>query len=135
MFVRGVYNYDVDKASLEAGFVDDEPSMTDQSFAEEVDINTIVRRFGVTGEFPGGVVMPVYAHFEETFDFHSSMMRVRQAEAEFMKLPAELRSRFGNDPGALIEFLEVPENRPEAERLGIVVAKAPAPEAAPEVHS
>lgn len=58
MFLRAPFNYDTDKASLEAGssrpidpdtgeIIDD--GMTQQSFAEEVDINTIVRRFGLTG--------------------------------------------------------------------------------------
>lgn len=126
--LRGAYGYDTDEASAESAFYDDTPSMTDQSFAEECDINTIVRRFGLTGEMPAAPLMPSFADFEETYDFHTSMLRIKQAETEFLRLPAELRYRFGNDPGALIAFLEDDRNREEAVKLGLVRApEVPAP--------
>jgi hypothetical protein len=134
MFVRGIYAYDVDQASLDAGQVNDEPSMTDQSFAEESDINTIVRRFGLTGELPSAVSMPTFADFEQTYDYHSAMLQIRAAEREFMRLPADVRTRFNNDPGSLVTFLEDPGNRLEAVSLGLVQAPPePAPVPEPKV--
>jgi len=131
MKLRGIYAYDTDAASLEAGLANDEPSMTDQSFAEEADINTIVRRFGLTGELPTSVSMPSFADFERTYDYHSAMLEIRAAEREFMRLPADLRTRFDNDPGRLVTFLEDPGNRAEAVSLGLVQAP-PEPVPVPE---
>lgn len=52
-----------------------------------------------------------------------------------MSLPAELRKRFRNDPGMLLAFLEDPQNRAEAESLGLVdrmpVVDSSPPEPAP----
>lgn len=119
--VRGAYNYDADEVSRETAYYDDTPSKTDQSFAEEVDINTIVKRFGLTGEMPQQVAMPTYADFREAVtDYHTALLMLRQADDAFMSLPAELRARFHNDAGELVTFLEDPSNRPEAERLGLV---------------
>ena len=42
---------------------------------------------------------------------------------DFMELPAQLRSRFNNDPAELIDFLGKEENREEATKLGLVAAK------------
>jgi phage internal scaffolding protein len=42
------------------------------------------------------------------------------AESEFAALPAQLRNKFGNDPANLVQFLDNPENRAEAEKLGLV---------------
>jgi phage internal scaffolding protein len=46
--------------------------------------------------------------------------QVIAAEDEFMRLPADLRARFENDPAQLIEFLENLENKDEAIKLGLV---------------
>lgn len=123
MFLRAPYNYDVDEASLDAGTVNDKPSMTDESFGEECDINTIVRRFGLTGEMPQPVVVPTYADFERTYDYHSALLEIRRAESEFMRLPAAVRARFDNDAGSLLAFLEDDKNREEAVSLGLVHPK------------
>lgn len=134
-FVRSPYNYDRDAASDEAGLdcsVDLDtgeylPSMTKQSFAEECDINTIVRRFGLTGELPQGVRAPTFGDFEDVPDYHSAMNAIRQADEAFFEMPAELRARFGNDAGRFVEFCSDEKNRDEAERMGLVVKKAAAP--------
>lgn len=130
-FVRSAYNYDRDAVSLETGAENDEPSMAKQSFAEEADINTIVRRFGLTGELPTDVAVPQSGDFENAMDFHSAMNVVRAAEEAFMELPAEVRYEFANDPGRFLAFVHDPANRDRAEKLGIVVPKpvevAPAP--------
>lgn len=121
VFLRTEFNYDPDEVSLASGLAcDPDESMTQQQFAEECDINTIVRRFGLTGELPSDVRMPQSGDFTSVGDFHSAMNLVREAEEQFMLLPAELRLRFGNDPGQLLAFLDVEGNREEAVRLGLV---------------
>lgn len=129
MFLRSTYNYDVDEASLEAGtsrpvdsdtgeIIDD--GVTQQSFKDECDINTIVKRFGLTGEMPGGFAMPVSGDFSGIGDFQSAMNAVRAAQEAFDSLPGEMRARFANDPQRLISFLEDGANRDEAVKLGLV---------------
>lgn len=118
---RTGFNYDRDQASLEAGLsIDPGEKMTQEQFAKEADINEIVRRFGITGQLPTNLAVPLSGEFVEVSDFKSAMDAVMAAQDEFMRLPGEVRARFGNDPGQLIAFLEDPGNRAEAEQLGLV---------------
>lgn len=90
-------------------------TLVQQSFAEEVDINTIVRRFGVSGELPfwrGGA--GIYGDFTDMPDFSQMRDAVERANARFESLPATVRERFGNDPAKLVEFATA---LPEAEFL------------------
>jgi len=121
-FLRTAYNYDRDEASDESGLVCDDESLAVQSAADEANINTIVRRFGLTGQLPGQVAMPRFGDFTNVPDFHSAMNLIRQAQDEFLRLPAEVRARFGNDPQRVMEFLEDEGNRDEAVKLGLVNA-------------
>lgn len=121
VFLRSFGNYDVDQASDEAGLAcDPKDCVTQQQFAEECDINTIVRRFGLTGELPEDVRVPVSGDFTGITDFTSAMLAVRSAQEAFLELPAELRARFENDPQRLMSFMEDPGNRDEAVKLGLV---------------
>lgn len=123
MIVRSLYAYDADKVSDETAFVPVGKSLTVQDQAEEADINTIVRRFGLTGQLPSNLRMPTYGEFEGVSSYHDALNLVKDAESNFMKLPAHVRVRFDHDPGALVEFLSHEENRAEAVKLGIVEAK------------
>lgn len=119
MFRTG-YNYDRDAASDESGLKCEDPSLAVQSMEEEANINTIVRRFGVTGELPGQVAMPRTGDFTNIPDFHTAMNMVRSAQEEFLKIPAEVRARFDNDPQAFMNFIEDESNREEAAKLGLL---------------
>lgn len=78
--------------------------MTQQHFTEEVDINTIVRRFGLTGAFPGNVAAGVYGDFSGISDYDSALQTISAVQDRFMQLPADLREQFNNDPGRLVRF-------------------------------
>lgn len=117
--VRSPYNYDRDAVSRETGFSSELPSRTKQSFRDECDINTIVRRFGLTGEMPPPL-SPQFGDFSNVVDFQTAMNAIRHAGESFMTLPASLRSRFDNDPSKLIAFLENKANFDEAVKLGLV---------------
>lgn len=121
LVVRGAYAYDADSVSRETGLaIDDAESVVQQQFAEECDINTIVKRFGITGELPNGVAMPLSGDFTGVTDFQTAMQLIRQAQESFYELPAEVRARFANNPADVIAFLDNPANRDEAIRLGLV---------------
>lgn len=125
VFVRDPYNYDVDQVSNETGLRCDDPSLTQQQFKEEADINTIVDRFLKSGVLPTAVNMPQYVDYEGVFDFQSAMNVVRKADENFMRLDAKVRARFNNSPQAFLEFFANPENAEEAVRLGLAIPKAP----------
>lgn len=120
MFFRSGFNYDVDAASNESALLCEDESLAIQSAKEESDINTIVRKFGLTGELPGQVAMPKSGDFSNVPDFHTAMNLVRKAQEEFLRVPAEIRARFGNDPQAFMNFFEDDANRDEARRLGLL---------------
>lgn len=131
VFVRSSYNYDRDEASVDAGLHCDDESLAKQSFAEEVDINTIVKRFGVTGALPEDIPAPQYGDYDDVVDFHSAMNAVAHAREAFGALPGEVRYRFNNDPQRLLEFVADAGNYDEAEKLGLVVRPKAPPEVVP----
>lgn len=106
----------------------DKPSKTRQEFAQECDINTIMGRYAVTG-----VLDYVNKHqptFEDVsaLDFTTAMETVAAARSAFYDLPANVRDRFDNEPAFMLGFLENPQNRKEAEELGLVKrAETPIP--------
>jgi phage internal scaffolding protein len=132
VFLRTPYNYDVMEASDQTGLSCPEPTLAQQHAKDECDINTIVRRFGLTGELPSNVRVPEYGDFTQATDYHSSLNAVRAAEEAFMQLPADVRTRFNNDAGALVDFVSDDNNRAEAEKLGLVIATSVATNPAPQ---
>jgi phage internal scaffolding protein len=120
LFLRTPYNYDTDAASNESGLACEEPSLAQQHYKEECDINTILERFNITGMLPQSTLSPRYGDFTGIGDYHTALNRVIAAQDEFEALPAQIRARFDNDPSKLIEFLQDEANRPEAEDLGLV---------------
>lgn len=97
-----------------------DPSLTQQHYAEEADINVMMARFGVTGHMPQSLRLPTYGDFTGVTDFRSAMDVVVRAQNEFMTLPPDIRARFGNDPHQIISFLSDPDNDAEARKLGLI---------------
>lgn len=97
-----------------------EKGRTHQSFQEECDINTIMRKYqpGVPfGHVAGG--MASYGDFSDVTDFKTALDRLNAAEALFMDLPPAVRSRVDNDPGKFIDFVMDGKNQEECEQLGL----------------
>jgi phage internal scaffolding protein len=98
----------------------EDATLTQQHFKDETDINNILRQFNITGLLPESPLSPRYGDFTGISDYQTALNQVIAAENEFMALPAQIRSRFDNDPAKLIEFLENSENKDEAIKLGLV---------------
>lgn len=118
-------------------FLDEEgnplPTMTQQAFKAECEINNILRKYDKTGlitHVSGAVAQ--YGDFSEVNEYQESLNMVINAQNAFMALPSDIRKRFGNDPGAFFEFATDPSNNDEMVRLGL--AQAPVV-TAPEVVS
>lgn len=124
VFVRSPYNYDRDLASVESGLRCEDVTRTKQEFAEECDINTIVRRFGLTGVLPENLRVPTSGDFQDVDDFQTAMNAVVAARESFDTLPASIRSRFHNSPVELIAFLDDADNRAEAVKYGLIPRNA-----------
>lgn len=107
----------------------DTPSMTRQADAEDCDINVMMAKYQATGVEPRvNPRSPQWGDFSSVLGFQDALNVVRQSEADFMLLPAEVRDRFGNNPAGMLEFLADEKNRDEAERLGLVIPARPDPE-------
>lgn len=113
-FVRSAYNYDVDAASDLVGLTCEDPSLAQQQFREETDINTIVRNFLKTGVLPDTVKMPSYGDFTGPSEYKAALDFVLAAEDVFMSLPADVRREFNDDPG---EYASAPYSDEGVEKL------------------
>lgn len=124
MSLRTYGNYDTDKVSEETALFCLDETMAQQNFKDDADINVIMRRFGQGHDVPQGFLSPTYGDFDTISDYREALEAVRDAGELFMELPADLRARFNNDPGALIDFVSADENRAEAEKLGLLQPRA-----------
>lgn len=98
----GLRGYDAKEVSRVTATHTGSESLVQQHLKDEVDINTIMRRFGVTDQLPLGPRTGIYGDFTGISDYESAVERVRGAQERFMELPAEIREKFRNDPGELI---------------------------------
>ena len=110
-------------------YSNDEPSLTQQSFADECDINNIVARYVTTGVLGDPLSVPTnspqYGDFTSVADFHVAQTIIAEATQMFDLLPASIRKRFENDPAQLLAFMEDDSNREEAIKLGLVNGTLP----------
>lgn len=96
-------------------------SRTKQSFVEQCDINTIMKKFLKTG-----IVEHVervngqYGDFVGALEYHEAYNAVIAADQAFKLLPAELRNRFKNDVPAFLAFVHDPANEAEMIELGLL---------------
>lgn len=97
---------------------------TKQSFKDECDINKIMSRFEKTGVLDFATrYEPRYADVTGV-SFSAAMDVVAQANSMFHAMPARVRDRFQNDPGKFFDFVQNPNNREEAEALGLLKDKS-----------
>lgn len=95
-------------------------SLTQQQFKEECDVNNILAKYKRTGllshfnKHQGN-----FGDFSNLNDYQTNLDKIRKAHESFDSLPSEVRSKFNNDPGLLIEFLSDSKNDSEAIKLGL----------------
>lgn len=122
-FLRTQHNYDMNKAGDEDALHCTDKTLTQQHMAEEADINTLVKRFNLTGQLPTNVRMPEYGDFTGVYDFQTAMNAIALANEAFDQMPADVRARFHNDPHEFVDFVADEANRAEATKMGLVPAK------------
>lgn len=116
----GIYIHSLYDPPFHPGESNDEPSLTQQHYAVECDINNILDNYLQTGIL---AEKPTFeGDFSDGFDYRDALHRITDAQEKFLALPAQVRDRFGNDPGNLLDFLSDPKNRDEAVKLELVNA-------------
>lgn len=104
--------------------VNNEPSMTQQQFKDDCDVNVIMDKFLKTGTIthlrrePGA-----YLNLLEMPDYQQSLQTVINAQNSFMELDADVRLKFDNDPGKFLEWLGDPSKEQEHVAMGLRVPK------------
>ena len=141
-FFKTPHNHDTNAETKRTGLVCLDPSLTDQSFKEDADINNIIERIRKTGQFQP--VLP--EHFGDGTQIPSlfeARSRIAESNATFYNLAPSVREQFQNDPGrwesyvlaslkagnreAVIAMgIQLPEP-PEAPQEGTPAPGAPAP--------
>lgn len=88
--------------------------------ADACDINNIFKRFMKTGQIDHvSLRPPMYGDFTSTMSFQEQRNAVIEATQAFELLPHEVRTRFGNDPANLVDFMADDANIEEAKQLGL----------------
>lgn len=96
-----------------------EPSMTQQHFAFEADINNVMLRYSKTGVLPQ-YAGAAFADVSSVSDYYDFLQQQAVIEDSFAALPAKLRARFSNSPELLLDFISNPDNLAEARALGLL---------------
>jgi hypothetical protein len=102
--------------------INEEPSMTDQQYKEDTDVNNIIEKFRKTGQIMH--VAQIQGKFADVADIQSlqeSMVLVSKAQEHFAQLPGETRSQFGNSVINMVKFLADPANDEKAVKMGLKV--------------
>lgn len=120
--------------------VNDEPSRTKQSFAEEADINNIVQKHDARTLIQSlNLAEKSYGDVTSFQDFHEIMNVLVEAEQDFQNLPSDVRRLFDNDVAVYLDTAHDDDKRnalvdlghlPESERRPQAAPAAPAPAAA-----
>lgn len=119
--VRKLHAYDGDAVSLATGVKFEDEHLTQQSFKDDADINVIAKRWGITGEVPDMVYRPTIDEFVDIMDYRSALDAIMRADEAFAALPAEVRSRFDNDPAKFVDFTSDEKNLDEMRKMGLAV--------------
>lgn len=103
-------------------------SVTKQEFWKDASINHIMKKYRKTGILgdPLSYKIGEYGDFTSGNDFFDAMRKVTAVQTTFNELPSHIRSRFGNDPRNMMDFLVDPKNNEEAINMGLKEKGKPA---------
>lgn len=112
-----------DLGSRKKGLVCLDESKTKQSEADACDVNRIVARWLKSG----GTIdlcqrVGQFLDVADIPDYKGCLNFVASANSMFAALPADIRERFDNDPGAFLAFADNPENADAMIELGLAKA-------------
>lgn len=107
-------------------FWDDTPSMTKPEFADECDINILMKRYQASGYDPSVLMANLQSRQAKYGDFtnipesyHAAMNFVKDTERLFLELPLDFRKELDNDPQNFLQFIKDPKNADRLVELGL----------------
>lgn len=104
---------------------DFEPTLTDQSFIDEADVNLIMARALKTGTIPSYADrQPFYGDFTDMPSYMEMRNILIDADNAFMSLPSAIRARFENDPAKFIDFANDEKNKDQLREWGMLSPEA-----------
>lgn len=116
---RKIITKDKDGNVIKVKSIQFNPSKTDQTFSQEVEINQIMDRYTKHGIVPSSSRTPgVYDDFTRYTGLMDALNKIKSAEEVFHSLNKKLQNRFGN-PEELAKYLLDEKNYDEAVKLGI----------------
>lgn len=129
---RNFNSYNKRKPSLGMHF--QKPSMAQQQFAYECELNNIVDR-NMQYKDPSFVTKlqlmhasnpkrePIFGDFSDVPTYQNAKNTLIAARDQFNTLPAKVRARFDNNPVKLLEFVNDPNSYDEGVKLGLFKEK------------
>ena len=111
--------------SSKPGMTFEKPSLTQQHFKDECDINLIIKRFTKNDLALMAMMSDMhYGDYSTPVDFHDAMNIVIRAQEQFEALPSSVRDKFDNDPAKMLDFVSKKENIEESVKLGLLNREA-----------
>lgn len=108
--------------------INNEPSLTDQSFKSAANINTIMKTYEKTGLLPQErQTTPLYINCMDVPDLQTHLKAANEAKNAFLKLPPDVRMQMGNDPQNLAKFVSDPRNIDTCVKNGLLEIQKPNP--------
>lgn len=104
------------------------PSMTKQEFQFECDVNNVIKSFKphqMMQALQQNLNAGNYADLPDSVEFQDALHMIKEAERQFLTVPAKVRDRFGQDPAQFLAFMQDSRNLDEARALGLAT---PAPQ-------
>lgn len=108
-----------------AALICKEPTRTQQHFKQETNINNIISKYKRTGYLP--VIQnnqPMFGDFSRSADYHDMLTQVAIAKEAFEQLPVEIKKKFHQDPGKMIDFVLDKSNYEAAVEMGLITPPA-----------
>lgn len=115
------------------GFSSSLPSATLLDDFQDTLIPNILQSHGVANM---NADTPMFGDFTNCpTDYAEAHERLERASELFMELPSNVREKFNNNAVDLLNWLSDPQNRKDAEALGLVKTMSPAPSSEPPTES
>lgn len=107
-------------ASRKTGLSCPDPTLTQQHDEHDANINNIVNTYMKTGEIQIHNKPPLTTDFEMITSVQDAMQLLVDARMAFMEQPANVRTRFNNDPAQFVEFCSNEDNRDDMRKMGLL---------------
>lgn len=128
IYFKTPFNHDTTKEAELTADRDFDKSLTDQSFKEEADINTIIKRLKL-GQHQGDVPLPEHFSSQPRMTYLEMQERLLETSATFYNLAPEIRNEFLNNPARWADQVMkdlAKGNVQNLQRMGIDVEVRPA---------